>query len=99
MRLTIHFRGPKPSPSGEAKVEGSRVMRRPRRDSHALRLQCSSRLGPEAPLRGRLRHYHEREGQAVEDDGRFQIDPSRTPRLTGEGRSVLCSTDYMYKHL
>src|SRR5213080_5179671 len=42
-------------------------MRRHRRGSHALRPQCSSRLAPEAPLRGRLRHHDERDGEPAAD--------------------------------
>src|SRR5690242_6244298 len=35
-------------------------MRRYRRSSLKLRLQCLSRLGPETPLPGRLQHHYEK---------------------------------------
>ena len=38
-------------------------------------------------------YINEQEGEAVQDDSRFEIDPSRTPRLKSEGRSVTLSLD------
>src|SRR4051812_48375630 len=63
-------------------------MRRDCRGSHALGVQGPSRMGQEVTLRAHLQYHHEQGGGLAEGDGRFQTDCFRTPRLTGEGRSV-----------
>src|SRR3954471_15394562 len=87
--LIVHFRGPKPSPSGEAKDRWSRVVRRYRRSSRALRLQCLSRLGPEAPHPGRLRHHYEKKVRW----SRTMVDFKSTPLepLALQARVVQCA--------